>query len=196
MKVLQTTVTLFLWSREWAIFLSLNIFTDRTLILEGVLIEVANKPFFDTLGYIPDTVEARRILREIEHGEYDTPTSFHCRAEDKRILDKRYLSGGVKTLFNIMNFPNRCFSIQSCGNNVITQIMRLTEGFVYIPYPVVTIYEDFICDVLLNNKPYTDTDALNVALSEIAENPTDWGLNAIGADGKTVGEVMKQLGWL
>lgn len=59
---------------------------------------------------------------------YNSPATFIGRDPSLGALYKQHLSTGTKTLLNVLNHPDKCFSTIECGYNALTLLMGFTEG--------------------------------------------------------------------
>ena len=61
-----------------------------------------------------------------------------------------------KTLLNIIQHPDKCFSVCECGNNVLSLLPLITEGNIYWSIPTVAYTGSSNCDIICNGKEYKD----------------------------------------
>ena len=78
------------------------------------------------------------------------------RTKELGALNKNMLSTGTKTLLNIIQHPDKCFSVCECGNNALSLLPLITEGSIYWSIPVVAYNGDSACDIICNGKEYKD----------------------------------------
>lgn len=52
--------------------------------------------------------------------------------------------------------PEFCFDLRECGDNVLELLPLVTVGKVYWDIPFIAYIGDANCDIIYNNKHYTD----------------------------------------
>lgn len=91
--------------------------------------------------------------------------------KDKAIVKMDNLSTGCKTALNVLNFPDKCFSINECGRNAIDKIFTFDDGKVFINrYPGIFKGAKFPFKMVWDNKEYIANDykeALGIAYSNM-----------------------------
>ena len=75
--------------------------------------------YFDTHTYLLTDTLVTGILWAVDKAKYNNKNSFISRVPEIGALNKNYLSSGTKTLLNIINHPDICFSIATCGGNAL-----------------------------------------------------------------------------
>ena len=84
------------------------------------------------------------------------------------------MSTGCKTLLNIISNPEKCFDVIECWQNALQKVIQFTSGNILWENPVILIYEPTICDIVINDKSFTNTMSLaeyvtNLMLGEYDE---------------------------
>ena len=129
--------------------MSLNIFTSKELVkAHNLYMPVSNDAYFNALSSIPNTDFALDLLTGVEKAEYNTDSTFISRNSYLGALNKSMLSTGVKTAFNVICHPEKCFNIQECGSSVLKLLLSgLCDGNVYWDVPVLLISSRLGCDL-------------------------------------------------
>lgn len=133
--------------------MSLRVFMFKDEIPRGTYVH-CNDDFFDSNTSLADTQLCRRVLSEIDKAVFVSPVMFTGRTEGYGNLRKDYLSSGTKTLLNIISYPDKCFDVCECGNNVLELLPELTTGMIFWPIPVL-IDVDRSCDIIVGRHHYT-----------------------------------------
>lgn len=141
----------------------LKVHTDLKSVPMDRYIDV-NDFEFEIVGKIPDTDFSRRVLEVVEKGKYYSDSIFISR--DGVALSKNDLSTGSKTLFNIVNNPSKCVSLEECGFNVIDLLKYVNDGEVYWRYPVADISDDLVKVYWVDRNLYFDSLDLFLDASE------------------------------
>lgn len=102
-------------------------------------------------GYIESA-----ILSTIDKARYCSNKSFYGRSSDEIPVGKNQLSTGTKTLLNVINNPELCFDLRECGDNALELLPLITDGTVYWDMPFIAYMGDANCDIIYNDKHYTD----------------------------------------
>lgn len=130
--------------------MALNVYTDRSLIPQGLDIVFFGDRYFDANTYLSDDVLVSEILFTVDKARYHTKYSFISRVPNIGALNKSCLSTGTKTILNVINHPDVCFSIECCGGNVLDFIPRLHDGNILWENPVLHYSGNPECDIILN----------------------------------------------
>lgn len=81
------------------------------------------------------------------------------------------LSTGCKTALNVLNFPDKCFCMNECGNNAIDKILTFNDGAVYINrYPGLNRYGTYPLKMVWNGKEFVANsfiEAIDIVYSNI-----------------------------
>lgn len=88
--------------------------------------------FFECNTCIPDTLEARQGLSEIEGAGYFTEYEYFNIRGEATLLNKSHLSRGCKAYLNVLTHPDICFQIDGCNYTALSMILQLNEGKVLI----------------------------------------------------------------
>lgn len=100
----------------------------------------------------------------------DNDTYFDGHTElDSGDMYKQHLSTGTKTLLNVLNHPDKCFSTIECGYNAISYMLNFKQGNVYIPNTFIFspgLTSDNI-DIVWDGKHFTKLSELKRYLSEV-----------------------------
>ena len=136
--------------------MSLTIYTDKSKIPNDLLLISENDAFFDGATILKDDAITRYILKTIDQATYVNEYMFSGRAKCFGNLDKSNLSTGAKTLLNIAQHADKCFDVVECGNNALCVLPYLRDGYVYWKNIYAVYAGDGACDILWNDKHYTD----------------------------------------
>ena len=116
----------------------------------------SNDMFFTTAYKIPDNELVKKVLIEIDAAERVSDYTFIGRIKEHGALFSNNLSTGVKTCLNIIKYPDICFDVCECGNNVKTFILRhLHDGKIFWNRPIIAVAENFDCDIIYKNKHFS-----------------------------------------
>lgn len=115
----------------------ITIFKNKRDIPKNMEYVELNDLFFNqnTAGILDD--KAKQIIYEIDYSIMISKYKIQSRFDDI-ILDIDQLSTGCKTLLNILYFPDKVFCLKECGNNVLTILYHLENGYVYSNYPLIS----------------------------------------------------------
>lgn len=136
--------------------MSLKIYTKKSDIPKTMKFINYNDKFFNST-FLSDSEVSRRILKEIDHADYNSKDTFVGRDVSIGALNKSYLSTGCKTLLNILANPDICFDVIECGQNALRAMLGISDGNVLWEYPVIIVSEAVDCDVSVNGKNFRDT---------------------------------------
>jgi hypothetical protein len=117
---------------------------------------LVNDSFFDTNTVLQDNTLVREVLSKVDKAEYNTDLTFRSRTKEMGALNKNNLSTGTKTILNILEHKDKCFSVSECGNNVLCFIPQIKEGCIYWDIPAVAYTGCPDCDIQYKGKNYTD----------------------------------------
>lgn len=137
--------------------MSLHIYRDKNDIPKEIRFIKDNNTFFDNNTMLLDNYATRDILKEIDQSTYVSELTYISRATQRGALFKENLSTGAKILLNILNHPDKCFSMEEVGYNVEKYLKNITDGYVYWKTPVIanSEYGDK-CDILIENQHFLD----------------------------------------
>jgi hypothetical protein len=134
--------------------MSLNIYRNIKDIPKGVNYIASNDLFFEAQGNIDDSELGKEILLEIDNATSINASAFKGRFGVDDIQPKSNLSTGTKTLFNILQNPDKCFNVAECGNNALGFIFKIQNGNILWKYPVVCLKSDIPCDIVYDGRKY------------------------------------------
>lgn len=146
--------------------MSLNIYS-KTVPPFDVVID--NDTYFDGHTELDPGERCADVLRVIDIAAYNSPATFIGRDATLGALYKTHLSTGTKTLLNILNYPDKCFSTVECGYNAISYMLNFSQGNAYIPNTFIFspgLTSDII-DVIWDGKHFTELSDLKKYLSEV-----------------------------
>ncbi len=88
-----------------------------------------NDWFFDSFTFSKVLYDEtlKKVISEVEGVEFADPL-FISKFNDMPI-DLTHLSTGCKTLVNILVFPEKIFSVDECGSNVLKQVYSLKGDY-------------------------------------------------------------------
>lgn len=138
--------------------MSLHIYTSENFIPQEMRLVLWSDSYFDTHTYLSTDKLVTDILWTVDKAKYNNKNSFISRIPDIGVLNKTYLSSGTKTLLNIINHPNVCFSAETCGGNALDFISCIHSGNILWRLAVLNYAGDSeACDIVLNGeKRYTN----------------------------------------
>lgn len=148
--------------------MSLNVYTDKKYIPEGMRFVDYNDVYFDARTLLKDNEFTRKVLKEIDKARYQSEMTYISRREEFGALFKDTLSTGTKTLLNIYGSPDVCFSTIECGTNALEMLKYIRNGNALLVGTFCT--EDICtnCDIILNNTEHFDNfDELMRTIMEI-----------------------------
>lgn len=138
--------------------MSLNIYRSKEEIPDNMQYIDYNDLFFAGVSLKNDAITSK-ILLEIDKAAYNSPLTFIGRDESLGALNKENLSTGCKTLLNIISNPDKCFSVEECGQNCLAMLSYITEGNILWKLPVLhCILDDRPCDIKIDNKVFNNFD--------------------------------------
>lgn len=130
---------------------------------------VDNDTYFDGHTELDSGDTCAGVLKVIDKAVYNSPATFIGRDTSLGALYKQHLSTGTKTLLNILNHPDKCFSTVECGYNAIAYMLNFKQGNVYIPNTFIFspgLTSDNI-DIVWDGKHFTKLSELKRYLSEV-----------------------------
>lgn len=136
--------------------MSLIIYSDKHKPPKGTNVITRNDAFFNGAVELSGSEIESTILSTIDKARYCSNKSFYGRSSDKIPVGKNQLSTGTKTLLNVINNPELCFDLRECGDNALELLPLITNGTVYWDIPFIAYIGNASCDIIYNNKHYTD----------------------------------------
>ena len=98
----------------------------------------------------------KTVLKEIDSADYVNEKVFLGRTKSFGNLFKECLSSGAKTLLNIYHHPEMCFDLCQCGNNALSLLPLLKNGYVLMGDMGIAYGGDSECDIIYNGEHITD----------------------------------------
>lgn len=135
---------------------------------------VDNDTYFDGHTELDSGDMCAGILKVIDKAVYNSPATFIGRDPSLGALYKQHLSTGTKTLLNVLNHPDKCFSTIECGYNAISYMLNFKQGNVYIPNTFIFspgLTSDNI-DIVWDGKHFTKLSKFNVLWGESGSGKT------------------------
>lgn len=130
--------------------MSLNIYLHKEDIPKNITLYDNNDLFFDGSTLLRDSAWCERILKEIDKASYNSSETFIGRDKELGAIYREHLSTGGKTLLNILEHPDCCFSLIECGANAKELALQLPTGnLLWIPDQLF-IEDDVACDAICN----------------------------------------------
>lgn len=114
-----------------------------------------NDAYFAINSKIPDTSEARQILDYVDNADYFSDSLFTSRYPYLGTMSGLFLSTGAKTLLNVLQHPDECFTLIECGSNALRLMHLFKEGNVYCPKFGIYVDGDPSCDIICNGKHFS-----------------------------------------
>lgn len=136
--------------------MSLHIYLDKKDIPTGLSLIRENDVFFNGMTYLQNDEVTCKILHDIDDAVYHSKDTIIGKKRSLGALNKSYLSTGVKTILNIKEHPEKCFSLLESGNNVLKLLHLLTEGHAFLDGRVCISGKRFPCDKEFDGRLYTD----------------------------------------
>lgn len=136
--------------------MSLIIYSNKHKPPEDTNIITKNDAYFNGAVNLSGSKIESVILSTIDKATYCSSKKFYGRSSDTLPVGKNSLSTGTKTLLNIISRPEFCFDLRECGDNVLELLPLITVGKVYWDIPFIAYTGDTNCDIIYNNKYYTD----------------------------------------
>ena len=138
--------------------MSLNIYFDKNEVPNCMKIIMENDNFFIGHTLLRQDRKTEEILADIDHAKYCSKESFYPENSETP-LTTDCLSTGCKTLLNIKEFPDLCFSTGECGNNALEEMLHLDHGCVLCDHLAVVLWLDrFInddsCNAVIKGKKF------------------------------------------
>lgn len=136
--------------------MSLRVFLNEKDIDKSLVYIYNNDTFFSAFTGLKDTSLVSDILKTIDEATRVSDLIFAGRTVEMGNSNKSLLSTGTKTLLNILQHPDKCFSVVECGNNALQFIPKITEGYIYWQYPALWYTEDGVCDIDCNDMHFSN----------------------------------------
>ena len=136
--------------------MSLIIYSNKHKPPKDTNIITKNDVYFNGATNLSGSKIESIILSTIDKAKYCSSKSFYGRSSDTIPVGKNNLSTGTKTFLNILNRPEFCFDLRECGDNVLELLPLIKTGKVYWDIPFIAYTGDATCDIIYNNKHYTD----------------------------------------
>lgn len=134
--------------------MSLKIYRSADEVPSGIKVVDNNDLFFNARTLLSDTDLVSDILSVIDKAKYSSGLTFIGRTKELGALNKLMLSTGTKKLLNIISYPDRCFNVVECGNNVLHFIPKITEGYILWEYPLISYNGVADCNIEYKGRQY------------------------------------------
>lgn len=131
--------------------MSLIIYINEEDIPRDTKVCMFNDRYFNGNTLLSGSEDCKAALWAIDKAVYNSESTFIGRNPSIGALYREYLSTGCKTVINIIQHPDICFTARECGQNAKEFILTLTEGQVLWSYGQLDIDDDISCDVVCNN---------------------------------------------
>ena len=130
-----------------------------------------NDTYFDGHTELDPGERCAGVLRVIDKATYNSPATFIGRDTTLGALYKTHLSTGTKTLLNILNHPDKCFSTLECGYNAISYLLNFGQGSAFIPNTFIFSpgLTSNAIDVIWDGKHFAELSDLKKYLSEVMQ---------------------------
>ena len=136
--------------------MSLTVYTSRDKVPDHIHVVDNNDVYFIGYSDIPDDTVTSQILKDVDGVRRVSDNSFESKFAKGMSLSKDMLSTGAKTLLNITQHPNKCFSTIDCGQNALMCLKHLTTGYALVEICYVPCVDDPKCDIVVDGKLFTD----------------------------------------
>lgn len=134
--------------------MELRVYTNKECIPKGIRLVVSNNAEFDELSgmAINDDLIGRKVISEIEGGEYISEVSFKSKFGGD-VVKSIDLSTGSKTALNVYNSYGKdvCINLSECGKNAIQFILDNLYGYVLLPLGARVTIKDRNVDYYVND---------------------------------------------
>lgn len=138
----------------------------------GIEVVTNNDLYFKGNSILLNNDECNKVLNLIDQARYRTEDTFIGREEDNiGGLSRTMLSTGTKTAINILNHPDKCFSLIECGNNARNVIFSLKNGIV--EWDGFVMYNEDLCDsvdFMYEGKRFTSMEDFSAYMKERENN--------------------------
>lgn len=134
--------------------MSLHLYLNREDIPERTQFCMENDLFFNGNTMLTDSEGCKAALKVIDKATYNSPQTFIGRDSSLGALYREYLSTGCKTILNIIQHPDICFSLIECGRNAKEFVLQLKNGNALWVPDQLEIEDDVQCDVICNDKHF------------------------------------------
>ena len=128
--------------------MSLNLYTSRKYIPEGMELVERVSAFFDVFVNVTECDMVKRVLKKIDHSKWYSTKVFTSRFQDTGNVAFSNLSGGGKAILSVYYYPEKCFTLRACGENASDMIWTFDKGNVFMPY--MRNMDGDLCDIVLN----------------------------------------------
>lgn len=153
--------------------MSLNLYLRRS-DCPADMVDV-NDFYFNMYGRLQDIELVRKFLHDIDDAEYNSATSVHSLWCNGDIITIDKLSTGLKTLLNIVQFPDVCFSLKECGRNVLRLLPLIRNGNAYWGNQCITILDNYDCDIMCDGYKFSKfLDFLNYVRYDVDLTQEGW----------------------
>lgn len=136
--------------------MSLTVYTSRDKVPNNIPVVNNNDVYFVGYSNIPNDTITSRILKEVDGAKRVSDTLFESKFVEGMSLSKDMLSTGAKTLLNITQHHNKCFSTIECGDNALMFLQHLTTGYALVEVCCVPFVDDPKCDIVVDGRLFTD----------------------------------------
>lgn len=137
--------------------MSLNVYLTRDEVPKNLAFIEVNDIYFNGYTKIGNSNFEANVLSAIDSASRVSDFIFKGRSEHLGGLDKSLLSTGTKTLLNIFNNPNACFSVVECGDNALEFLCDISEGNILWETPFINFIRDNeTCDIQCRGRHFTN----------------------------------------
>mgnify|MGYP004637673879 CR=1 FL=1 len=155
--------------------MSLRIYTHRKDVPNGMSIIDKNDEYFAAYTKIASNAVVSQIIRVSDDAVRASDTSYFSRISPDAAITKDNLSTGAKTLLNVLEHKDTCFSLLECGNNILNALHLVTDGNALWETPSIMLeHRDMPCDAIVGQKHFTNFSLLIMYLYYGEECYTDY----------------------
>lgn len=140
--------------------MSLKIYQNREEIPEGIRVVDVNDSWFNQYTKLRDIEKVKQILWSVDEARRADDTHFYPKIDPDGKIPKMFLSTGCKTALNVLSQPDICFNVIECGDNALTEILRLQNGCVlWEIVSVAYLCDDESVDVIIEDMHFTEASS-------------------------------------
>jgi len=107
-----------------------------------------------------------QILSDIDSATFLNQRLFTGRTKGAGYLPISCLSTGAKTVLSVLYNPDKCFSLDECGENAIRELFLVTEGHVLWQRPCIYGGRDKPCDLVFKGRQFKTVQSFREYLRE------------------------------
>lgn len=125
------------------------------------------------MNKMPVTDAVKHMIQTIDGVQYAGGYNILSKYDENRqqIISMMNLSTGCKTVINCMTFPEVIFSMDECGENALSELLKIPNGKLYFSSVPMIVWGQPICNsyrLFIGNEPkdFADYDSLCEGVQE------------------------------